>query len=81
MIWYYKNRFISIGRDLTIGNVYKEQDISKSIQIIRILSSIDIFFFINIVSEEYQKFVLEEYWQYRILFCEIKDLRLSKYRL
>ncbi len=31
MIWHYKNKSISIGRDLIIGDVYKEQDINKSI--------------------------------------------------
>ncbi len=30
-IWYCKNGFIPIGRDLTIENIYKEQDINKSI--------------------------------------------------
>ncbi len=79
--WHHKNKFISIKRDLTIGNVYKERDTNKSIQIIRILNSTDIFFFIETVFEEYQKFILEEYRQYRTLFCEIKDLRLLKYKL
>ncbi len=81
MIWYYKNRSIPIGRDLTIENIYKEQNINKFIQIIRILDSTDISFPVDIVFKEYQEFILEEYRQYRILFYEIKDLRLPKYRL
>ncbi len=68
-------------RDLTIEDIYKERNISKFIQIIRILNLTDIFFPIDIISEEYQEFVLEEYRQYKTLFREIKDLRLSKYRL
>ncbi len=39
------------------------------------------FFFIKTIFKEYQKFILKEYWQYKTLFCEIKDLKLSKYRL
>ncbi len=62
MIWYYENGFISIGRDLVIEDIYKEQDINGFIQIIKILNSIDIFFLINIVFKEYWKFVLKEYW-------------------
>ncbi len=38
-------------------------------------------FFIDIVLEEYQKFVSKEYQQYRTLFREIKDLKLPKYGL
>ncbi len=30
-IWHYKNRSILIGRDLAIGDVYKERDINKPI--------------------------------------------------
>ena len=70
-----------MGKDLTIGNIYKEQNINKSNQTIKILSSTDISFLINIVFEEYREFVLKEYRQYKTLFYKIKDLRLSKYKL
>ncbi len=52
-IWYRKNRSIPIERDLVIKDIYKERDINKSIQIIKILNSTDTSFFINIVSKEY----------------------------
>ncbi len=61
MIWYRENESISIGRDLVIGNIYKERDISGSIQIIKILSSTYVSFLINTVLEEYREFVLKEY--------------------
>ncbi len=51
--WHCENRSILIGRDSTIGNIYKEQDINESIQIIRILSLTDAFFLVDIVFEKY----------------------------
>ena len=39
------------------------------------------FFFVDMVFKEYQKFIPKEYQRYRILFCKIKDLRLPKYKL
>ncbi len=81
MIWYRKNGFILIERNSTIKDVYKERDTSEFIQIIRILSSTDASFPIDLILEEYQEFVLKEYRRYRTLFREIKDLKLLKYRL
>ncbi len=71
---------MSIERDSIIEDIYKK-DINESIQTIKILSSTDISFPIDIAPKEYQKFILKEYWQYRLLFREIKNLRLSKYNL
>ena len=51
--WYHKNGSIPIGRDLAIGDVYKERDINKSIQTIKILNSTDISFLIDIIFKEY----------------------------
>ncbi len=51
--WHYKNRSISIKKDLIIKDIYKEQNINKSIQTIKILDSTDISFSIKTVFEEY----------------------------
>jgi len=60
-IWHRENGSISIERDLVIEDIYKEWDINRFIQIIRILNSTDIFFLIDIIFKKYQEFVLKEY--------------------
>ncbi len=53
IIWHYKNRSILIKRDLAIEDIYKEWDINKFIQTIKILNLINIFSPVDIIFEEY----------------------------